>query len=120
MFPNKLGRCAMPMAIGFGGVQEWKARYSNGPVAHQIRELAPQLLKKLLGRMVDDDMDVMMARMAENGAGERGAIMINYGRWRGRHRKRLKVDDHSHMRFSPDLRSFSICRLKAAASRRLW
>src|SRR5215469_6031020 len=106
MFPDKLGCRAMPTTAAFGRVQKWKTRYSKGAVAEQIRELALQLLKKLLGGVVNDDVNVMIACMPENGAGERGTVTINDGGRGGGDRKRLKVHDHSHTRFSSDLPLF--------------
>src|SRR5215472_17276425 len=103
MFPDKLGCRAMPTTAAFGCVQKWKARYPKGAIAEQIRELALQLLKNLLGGVVDDDVDFMIARMPENCAGERGAIVINGSGRGGGHRKRLKVHYHSHTRFSSEL-----------------
>jgi hypothetical protein len=60
MFPKKLNCGSMPTTIALGTPQKRQARCANGVTAEQVRKLALQLVQKIVRRVMDNDLNVVL------------------------------------------------------------
>jgi hypothetical protein len=63
--------------------------YPEIRTSHQVRELVLQLLDGILAKVAYDNVDIMIARMPDYGARERGSVVIDALMRCGGSRKRL-------------------------------